>query len=121
MQTLSKKMAGGDLTDSEIARRIAAGDLDLLRLLMRRQNQTLYRAARSILKDDAEAEDALQEGYLLAYRAMDRFLANPLKKVPGTAMGYAGVKDRKARAELIAYLEQANAAPECRRSPRPPQ
>jgi RNA polymerase sigma-70 factor (ECF subfamily) len=62
-----------ELPDAEIAKRIAAGDEDAFHFLMRRHNQTLYRAARSILKDDAEAEDAVQEAYLLAYRAMDRF------------------------------------------------
>jgi RNA polymerase sigma-70 factor (ECF subfamily) len=40
---------------------------------MRRHNQMLYRTARSILKDDAEAEDAVQEAYLLAYRAIGDF------------------------------------------------
>jgi RNA polymerase sigma-70 factor (ECF subfamily) len=60
-------------SDLEIAARIAAGDRDELRKLMRRYNQRLYRTARSILKDDAEAEDAVQEGYLLAYQAMGQF------------------------------------------------
>jgi cytochrome c len=46
---------------------------------------------------------------------LDRFLANPWKAVPGTAMGYAGVADAKERADLIAYLEQASRSPECRR------
>lgn len=62
-----------DLTDAELAARIASGDMLALQHLMRRHNQTLYRTARSILKDDAEAEDAVQEAYVLAYRAMDRF------------------------------------------------
>ncbi len=48
-------------------------------------------------------------------RTLDRFLANPLQAVPGTAMGYAGVTDRKERADLIAYLELANGSPECRK------
>jgi RNA polymerase sigma-70 factor (ECF subfamily) len=61
------------LSDAEIARRVARGDEDAFHLLMRRYNQTLYRAARSILRDDAEAEDAVQEAYLLAYRAMGSF------------------------------------------------
>lgn len=62
-----------ELTDAELAGRIALGDMVALQYLMRRYNQTLYRTARSILKDDAEAEDAVQEAYLLAYRAMDHF------------------------------------------------
>jgi len=62
-----------DLTDAELAGRIALGDMVALQYMMRRHNQTLYRTARSILKDDAESEDAVQEAYMQAYRAMDRF------------------------------------------------
>jgi cytochrome c len=47
-------------------------------------------------------------------KTLDRFIADPIKTVPGTAMGYAGVKDREERADLIAYLEAANRGPECR-------
>jgi RNA polymerase sigma-70 factor, ECF subfamily len=61
------------MADAEIARRVAAGDQDAFRLLMRRHNQTLYRAARAILRDDAEAEDAVQEAYLRAYGAIGGF------------------------------------------------
>lgn len=60
-------------TDEQMALRIGAGDQTAFRLLMRRHNQMLYRTARSILKDDTEAEDALQDAYLLAYRAMGTF------------------------------------------------
>ncbi len=42
---------------------------------MRRYNQRLFRTARSILRDDAEAEDALQEAYLRAWRALGSFRA----------------------------------------------
>jgi cytochrome c len=42
---------------------------------------------------------------------LDRFLENPLKTVPGTKMGYAGVKDEQERADLIAYLKQATSDP----------
>ena len=41
--------------------------------LMRRYNPRLFRVARSILKDEAEAEDALQEAYIQAYRKMADF------------------------------------------------
>ncbi len=48
-------------------------------------------------------------------KTLDRFLANPLTAVPGTAMGYAGVADRKERGNLIAYLRRANESPECKK------
>jgi RNA polymerase sigma-70 factor (ECF subfamily) len=60
-------------TDAALARDVAAGDKDAFRQLMRRYNRTLFRTARAILKDDAEAEDVLQDAYLLAYRSIGAF------------------------------------------------
>lgn len=63
---------------------------------------------------DFPYSDAMRRSKIVwSKKTLDRFLANPLKTVPGTAMGYAGVTDRKERADLIAYLEQANASPQC--------
>jgi cytochrome c len=42
---------------------------------------------------------------------LDRFIENPLKTVPGTKMGYAGIKDAQERADLIAYLKKATRDP----------
>jgi cytochrome c len=47
-------------------------------------------------------------------KTLDVFLANPIKTIPGTTMGYAGVTDNKERADLIAYLRQANQSTECK-------
>ncbi len=43
--------------------------------VMRKHNRMLFRTARAILHDDAEAEDALQEAYVQAFRSMDTFRA----------------------------------------------
>jgi len=59
--------------DSELARRIGTGDHAAFERLMRAYNAKLFRVARSILRDDAEAEDALQEAYLDAYRHITDF------------------------------------------------
>lgn len=61
------------LTDTALACSIAAGEAGAFEQLMRQHNRRLFRVARSILRDDAEAEDALQEGYIKAYRAMSGF------------------------------------------------
>jgi RNA polymerase sigma-70 factor (ECF subfamily) len=61
------------LDDDALLRRIRAGDRDAFADLMRRYNRRLYRVARSVLRDDAEAEDALQDAYLQAYRALPAF------------------------------------------------
>jgi RNA polymerase sigma-70 factor, ECF subfamily len=73
MHTATAAIAYDKLSDLELAQRIATGDKHAFELLMRRHNQILYRTARSILKDDAEAEDAVQEAWLLAYRGMSGF------------------------------------------------
>lgn len=70
------RQAPVDLTDLEIARRVAAGDLAAFVLLMRRCNRPMFRAARAILGNDADAEEAVQEAYLLAYRAIGAFRGN---------------------------------------------
>jgi RNA polymerase sigma factor (sigma-70 family) len=61
------------LSDAEIIRRISHGDRASFEMLMRRFNRKLFRIARAILKDDAEAEEALQEAYLAAYVALQTF------------------------------------------------
>ncbi|MBI2320038.1 MAG: RNA polymerase sigma factor [Betaproteobacteria bacterium] len=62
--------------DAELAARAAAGDQRAFETIMRRNNQLLFRTARSILKNDAEAEDAVQDAYLQAYRALGSFRAD---------------------------------------------
>jgi RNA polymerase sigma-70 factor (ECF subfamily) len=62
-----------DAPDPELARRVAAREPAAFEALMRRYNRRLFRTARAILRDDAEAEDALQEAYLQVYRAIGAF------------------------------------------------
>ena len=60
-------------TDASLVTLTAAGDHAAFEALMRRYNGRLFRAARAILKNDAEAEDAVQDAYLDAYRHMQDF------------------------------------------------
>ncbi len=62
-----------DAPDAELARRVAGGENAAFETMMRRHNRTLFRTARAILRDDAEAEDTLQEAYMQAYQAMGRW------------------------------------------------
>ena len=48
-------------------------DAGAVALIIQQQNQRLYRIARSILRDDFEAEDALQEAYIRAFTSLDSF------------------------------------------------
>lgn len=62
--------------DTELATRASNGDELAFETIMRRHNRLLFRTARSILKSDAETEDALQEAYLHAWRALGSFRAD---------------------------------------------
>ena len=59
--------------ESRLAARIARHDHAAFEALMRRHNGKLFRVARAILRDDGEAEDALQDAYVDAYRHIGDF------------------------------------------------
>ena len=62
-----------DWTDEKVVARVLAGETALYELLMRRHNLRLYRIARAILRDDAEAEDVMQDAYVRAYQHLAGF------------------------------------------------
>lgn len=73
MSTVALNAGSADAPDAELAQRVAAGDAAAFEALMRRYNRTLFRTARAVLRDDAEAEDALQDAYLQVYRSIGDF------------------------------------------------
>lgn len=59
--------------DAELVRRALARDDTAFRTIMERNNRRLYRIARGILRNDAEAEDVVQEAYVNAFTHLDGF------------------------------------------------
>lgn len=70
---LQTRHAADSVDDRELLGRIAGRDASAFAALMRRHNGALYRVARSILGNDADAQDALQEAYISAYRHVASF------------------------------------------------
>ena len=66
-------LTGPSLADEEVVNCVLAGDTAMFEILMRRHNQRLYRVARAILRDDAEAEDLIQDTYVRAYQHLSQF------------------------------------------------
>lgn len=60
-------------SDEEVVERVKSGDTALYEIVMRRYNQRLYRVARAILRDDAEAEDVMQDAYVRAYQHLHQY------------------------------------------------
>jgi len=61
------------ISDDEVVQRVRRGETALYEILMRRYNLRVYRVARTILRDDAEAEDVMQETYVRAYQHLHQF------------------------------------------------
>jgi RNA polymerase sigma-70 factor, ECF subfamily len=59
--------------ESDLVARARAGDKAAIRTIVRQNNRRLFRVARSILKDEWEAEDAVQEAYVRAFRRLEDF------------------------------------------------
>lgn len=72
-RTRAQPAASDRLDDAALVARIRARDADAFRTLMQRYNQRLYRVARGILRNDGEAEDAVQEAYVRAFSHLADF------------------------------------------------
>src|SRR5689334_9751600 len=112
---LASRPADDALDDVELARRVGQRDERAFELLMRRHNQMLYRIARSILRDDAEAEDAVQDGYLAAFRNISGFrggsrLSTWLARVVINEC-YGRLRKRK-RAGVVLSFDAASVVPQ---------
>jgi RNA polymerase sigma-70 factor (ECF subfamily) len=114
MKTNSLTAPGTEASDAELVRGVAAGNTAAFETLMRRHNRTVYRAARAILRDDAEAEDAVQEAYLQAYSAIGSFRAEAklstwLARIAANE-ALQRLRKRSRRAQIVPL--QSGAAPE---------
>jgi RNA polymerase sigma-70 factor (ECF subfamily) len=65
--------ANAGLSDEEAVRRILNGEPALFEVLMRRYNRRLFRVTRSIVTNDLEAEDIIQDAYVRAYEHLNQF------------------------------------------------
>ena len=61
------------MDDEQVVAQVVAGQTALFEVLMRRHNERVYRAARAIVRDEAEAEDVMQQAYVNAYAHLRQF------------------------------------------------
>src|SRR3954451_23169306 len=73
VSTTLEALNSDQLTDEEVVQRVKAGQTPLYEIIMRRCNQRPYRVARAILRDDAEAEDVMQDASVRAYQNLHQF------------------------------------------------
>ena len=61
------------LSDEQIVARLLAGEPALFEIPIRRHNRRMYHMVRSILRDEGEVEEAMQEAYVSAYAHLSQF------------------------------------------------
>jgi RNA polymerase sigma-70 factor (ECF subfamily) len=61
------------ISDDDVVARVRTGETGLYEMLMRRYNQRLFRVIRSVVTNDGEAEDVLQEAWVRAYEHLNQF------------------------------------------------
>jgi RNA polymerase sigma-70 factor (ECF subfamily) len=108
-----------ELSDEEVVRRVCAGEAPLFEVLMRRHNQRVYRAARAILRDDGEAEDAVQQAWLSAYRHLSEFEGRSTFSTWLTRIAVNAALSRTRARASFALPSDADAADEAEPSPGP--
>ncbi len=115
--------------DLALAGRVAAGDAGAIRLLLDRYQRRLFWSAWKILKDDAEADDAVQNGFVNAIAAIGRYSGRSALSTWLTRIvmneALARVRKLRVRAErlsddrLLAIREYRDALAGCRRDDTP--
>jgi RNA polymerase sigma-70 factor, ECF subfamily len=73
MADLRRSIDYAGLSEAAVVALARTGDREAFRVVMKRCNQRLFRVARAVMRDDAEAEDVLQEAYSRAFAAIGAF------------------------------------------------
>ena len=91
-----------EIPDEEVVRRVVAGERELFELLLRRYNQRIFRAVRAVIRNPADAEDAMQQAWVSAYRSLHQFEGRSgfATWVTRIAVREAGAGNRKAISNL---------------------
>ena len=100
--------AQSELRDEEVVQRVLAGETALFEILMRRYNQRLYRVSRSILRNDGEAEDVMQDAYVRAYEHLNQFAG---KAAFSTWLTRIAIHEALARRRRRGKMEELDALP----------
>jgi RNA polymerase sigma-70 factor, ECF subfamily len=91
-------------SESELVRLIRAGQVDLFGELVERHQVKVYRLCLAFLHDPDEAEEAAQEVFVKAYRALDRFEGGSLFLTWVTRIGINHCKDMLRRRKIRRFI-----------------
>jgi RNA polymerase sigma-70 factor (ECF subfamily) len=100
------------LEEADLVRRAQCGEGDAFRVITEMANQRLFRVARSVVRDDAEAEDVVQETYLRAFAAIGTFRGEAGIMTWLTRIALNEARGRLRQRRRMVGLDEANGAAE---------
>lgn len=100
------------LDDNALVALVRGGQREAFRHIMQRCNQRLFRIARSVIGEDSEAEDVLQESYMRAYSKLDMFRGDSTLLTWLTSIVLNEARGRLRKRHTMVDLEQVDAAPD---------
>ena len=106
------------LSDEQVVERVLAGERELFELLMRRHNRRLFRALRALLRDDDEAEEALQQAWIEVWRGLGGFAGRASFSTWATRIALRTAAHATRREQRLAEIARGawlDAAPSARR------
>jgi len=98
------------LPDTEIVRRVIAGETGLFEMILRRYNQRLFRVARSIIGEDSEAEDIVQEAYVRAFQNLRQFEGRALFSTWLTKIAVYEATRRRRKQRRLSLVDPSSTA-----------
>ncbi len=93
------------INESEVIKRILGGEKELYEILVKRNNQKLYRIIRGYIKDYAEIEDIMQDSYVKAFTKLYQF---KLESTFSTWLIRIGINESLARLKEKGRLYHLN-------------
>jgi len=105
------------LSDGELLERARQGDASAFGTLIRQHDKNLYRIARSVLSDDQEAEDAVQEAYIRMFTGLRDFRGTASLRTWLTRIVLNEAIRRRRRLRSTLDLDVLHAAQERSRRP----
>lgn len=103
--------------DRELLERARQGDAAAFGMLIRRHDKHLYRIARSVLPNDQEAEDAVQETLIRAFTGLRNFRADSSLRTWLTRIVLNEAIRRRRRRPVMVDLGELQSAQERARRP----
>ena len=99
------------LDDVALVQLARQGNADSFRIIMQRNNQRLYRVARSVVQDDSEAEDVVQQAYVNAFISLGSFRGDSSLPTWLTRITRNEALERLRRRRPVVDLEVLDAGP----------